>query len=124
MHLSESSTRPTVPIDHRPAAIQSPLNVAVWKQKLHSHPDQDFAQYVIHGIEWGSRIEVKEILHPCPQPKNMGSALQNKDVVDAYLQDELNDAHSIHINRIGVIPKRHQVGKWPAPYYRPLLPRG
>ena len=53
----------------------------------------------------------------------MGSALQNEKVVDAYLQDELaknnmlgpftlNSLPNIHINRIGVIPKKHQVGKW------------
>ena len=131
MHLSESSIRPTVPIDHRLAAVQLPLNIAVWKQKLHSHPDQDFAQYVTHGTEWGFRIGIKRVFHTGPSPKNMRSGLQNKEVVDAYLQDELaknnmlgpftgNKAHNIHINRVGVIPKKKTPHGKVAPYITDL----
>ena len=82
MHISESTIRPTVLIYHRLEAY-SLLNIAVWKQKLHSHPDQDFAQYVTHGIEWGFHIRVRGVLQPGPSPKNMRSALENKAVVDA-----------------------------------------
>ena len=53
----------------------------------------------------------------------MGSALQNEEVVDAYLQDELaksnmlvpftlNSVLNVYINRIRVITKKQQVGKW------------
>ena len=53
----------------------------------------------------------------------MRSALLNEEVVDAYLQDKLaksnmlgpftgNNVHNIHINRIGIILKKHHIGKW------------
>ena len=97
--------------------MQSPLQLAVWKGKLKSHPDQDFAHYVTCSIEYGfhngfSRpVQLPEIC--CLHQKN--------DYL--YLQDELakgnmlgpflpTSAPNIHINRIGVIPMTHQVRKW------------
>ena len=53
----------------------------------------------------------------------MQSASQHPDVIDKYIQAELEEdrikgpfhshlAPSVHINRFGVIPKKHQAGKW------------
>ena len=36
------------------------LKVTVWKEKLWKHPDQDFAHFIVTGIEQGSRIGINE----------------------------------------------------------------
>ena len=115
MCLSEHSVTPTPSVDYRLAAIQSPLHLATWKEKLKLYPDQDFAQYVTRGIEHGFWIGVKGVLQSSTSPKNMVSVSRNGYVVDTYLQDELtkgsmigpfppSSALNIHVNRIGVIP--------------------
>ena len=58
-----------------------------------------------------------------PSKRNMQSALQNTDVIEEYLLSEVakgnirgpfmsGSIQPLHINRFGVIPKRHQPGKW------------
>ena len=51
----------------------------------------------------------------------MQSASQHLDVIDKYIQAKLEENHSpfpsnlapsVHINCFGVIPKKHQAGKW------------
>jgi len=58
-----------------------------------------------------------------PTNKNMSSAQKHPEVVDDYLKKEIElsnilgpfssaSAPADHINRFGVIPKKHQPGKW------------
>ena len=58
-----------------------------------------------------------------PAKKNMLSANQNPEVVEKYIQAEVEKGNmlgpfsldifpSAHTNRSGVIPKKHQPGKW------------
>ena len=52
----------------------------------------------------------------------MPAAYSNTDVVDRYLKEELDQGHlipvqpplagNVHISKLGVIPKKHQPGKW------------
>ena len=68
------------------------------------------------GFDWKERL--------CKPPKrNMLSAEQNPEVVDAYLTKEVAASRAVavgaehqltgvHISRFGVIPKPHQPGKW------------
>ncbi len=51
----------------------------------------------------------------------MQSANQNEDVIENYLSEDIAAGNilgpiplssSVHINRFGVIPKKHQMGKW------------
>jgi len=52
--------------------------------------------------------------------KNMFSAQQHPEDIDEYLKKEVQlgnilppaTAPAVHINRFGVIPKKHQPGKW------------
>ena len=111
------------PVDHRLAGIATPLRWGVWKQKLKSHPDQDFVTYILKGIERGFSIGVDRTNRVVATTRNMQSASQNPDVVEDYLSAEVakgnilgpfmpGSIQSLQINRFGVIPKRHQPGKW------------
>ena len=124
MELQQASQKePSFNVDSRLAGIHTPLNLAAWNKKLKGHPDKDFASYILRGIENGFHIGVHPAIPLKPATKNMQSATQHPEVIDDYLQRELwqeqirgpfppHLAPSVHINRFGVIPKKHQPGKW------------
>ena len=104
--------------------VHTPLNVIAWKQMLTDHPDQRLVSYLVNGIKDGFRIgfdHTRCSAQLCLSGKNMGSAKKNPDVVQAYIDSEVDvgrlvpvqDEHpNIHISSFGVIPKRSQPGKW------------
>ena len=121
MHLHRSGHGGSV--DQRIAGITTPLKLDKWKQKLRSHPDQDFTAYVLWGMEHGFRIGIDSTRQMIPAKKNMLSANQNPEVIEKYIQAEVEKGNMIgpfspdifpsaHTNRSGVIPKKHQPGKW------------
>ena len=82
-----------------------------------------FSSYILQDIENGFNISVEPATPLQPATRNMLSAAQHPDVIDDYLQAELQEhrirspflfhlAPSVHINHFGVIPKKHQPGKW------------
>ena len=88
-----------------------------------NHPDQDFAQFIIHGIAGGFPIGVDPTASFTSARRNMFSAEQNPQVIEDYLQKEVTAGNifgpfspsvvpDVHINRFGAIPKKHQPGKW------------
>jgi len=109
--------------DSRLTLIQTPLNIATWRSKLVHHPDKDFVMYILQGIEHGFGIGVNSLACFESAKNNMASSRKHPAVIDAYLQEEtkhgnilgpftLANAPNVHISRIGVIPKKHQPGKW------------
>ena len=103
--------------------VRSPLVVAEWRRQLERHPDSEFREYLLRGLEQGFRIGFRREKR-CKQAKaNMRSALDNPSVVDEYLEREVRLGRvvgpleaatmpSAHISSFGVIPKNHQPGKW------------
>ena len=109
-----------LPVDHRLAAVRTPLILPMWQQKLARHPDKEYVGYVLEGIEHGFRIGVDEAR---VFKQNMLSSKDNPNVVEEYLEKEVEKgnilgpflpetAPRVHINRFGVIPKKHQENKW------------
>lgn len=101
--------------------IVTPLRVYEWRANLSSHPDKEFYSYIISGIANGFRIGFDHRRHCGAVKANMLSAQRNPSVVEDYLRVEIEEGRvpgpiaqpgSLHINHFGVIPKRHQVGKW------------
>ena len=103
--------------------IITPLSRDVWKFHLRSHPDGDFVQYLLSGIQNGFRIGFDYTRFSCGKGKrNMLSATKNATVVEDYLRKECalgrvlgpfkKGSLNVHINHFGVIPKPHQPGKW------------
>ncbi len=109
----------------RLGAVATPMIPSKWAEELSSHPDQDFAKYILTGIREGFRIGFnpsRSMLKP--RPLNMPSADEHPEVVLAYVQEELVHGRlaaitaveatslGIHTSPFGVIPKRNRPNKW------------
>ena len=109
--------------DPRIAKISTPLNRTAWRDKLAKHPDVDYRHFILKGLEFGFQIGVKESAVMRPAKQNMQSAAQNPQVIEDYLSKQIECgnilgpflaavAPKVQINKFGVIPKKHQPGKW------------
>ena len=96
---------------------------AEWSRALEHHPDSRLRDYLLTGIREGFRIGFSSDQPLRSASRNMQSALENPEPVEAYIQNELTEgriagpfsleaARGTHISRFGVIPKRHQPKKW------------
>ena len=103
--------------------ITSPLEARVWERLLATHPDRQYANFIVNGIQRGfcigcsaNRSDLRSTT------RNMLAAYNNSSVVNKYLKEELEYgrlmkvqpplASLIHVSKLGVIPKKHQPGKW------------
>ena len=102
----------------------SPIRVEKIHQEVLTHPDQSFVTYVLDGLQNGFRVGFN------PASVSLKSATQDMpstnllpSVIDDYLHTELAKGRvadpfssppltHLHISRFGVIPKKHQLGKW------------
>ena len=106
--------------------ITTPLQAEVWSQYLVNHPDRTFVEFLLRGIQQGFRIGFNpKLVELKSNNRNMLSAWQHPEVVNAYLkeevdanrmllvgQEDLPEAKQIHCNPFGVIPKKHKPGQW------------
>ena len=74
--------------DPRLAAFRMPLNLANWKLKLARHPDKDYVDYILKGIEQGFQIGIDENRVFRSAKQNMQSAMQNPLIIEEYLAKE------------------------------------
>ena len=47
---------PTAGIDSHFGGVSTPLQLYTWKHRLRYHPDQDFAHYILQGIQYGFHV--------------------------------------------------------------------
>lgn len=104
--------------------IQTPLVLTEWRKQLGRHPDAEYRDYLLRGIERGFRIGFRHRSCSCQQAKsNMKSASEQATVVQEYLEKEVRLGRVVGpledtafptavVSRFGVIPKNHQPGKW------------
>ena len=121
--LHSASACQAARIDHRIVHVHTPLDTQQWQAYLQHHPDANFATYILSGLQHGFRIGAQQAAQLRSTTTNMLSAIQNPQVIGDYLRKELEagnifgpfNPHTItdlHTNRFGVIPKKHQPGKW------------
>ena len=107
----------------RPVAQLTPINVDNFQHELCHHPHPDKVAYVIQGLRNGFHLGFTYSTSLKSATGNMASALLNPQVIDNYLQSEVQSGRvagpfsqpplsGLHVSRFGVIPKRHQPGKW------------
>jgi len=105
--------------------IITPLRAEAWKKYLTNYPDQEFAQYLLQGIQHGFHIGFQGNTQGRRAKRNLRSAYEHPEVIDAYLAREVDlrrvvrlhptAAHALpnlRISPIGVIPKRNRPNKW------------
>ena len=70
--------------------IQIPLQLDQWQLPLASHPDGNFVQYLLEGIQAGFHTGFNYVTHSCaPARGNMLSTLDHPEVFAEYLEKEL-----------------------------------
>ena len=119
--------RPSRPLDPRLpvlSAVKTPLNVAAWRSALSSHPDPALARYICQGLEQGFRVGFQRGSPLKSAARNLVSASLHPEAVNEFIVKELSlgrllgpfqedtELPQLHINRIGVVPKGHNAGKW------------
>ena len=123
LHLGQVRCTPAIPPLLQ--CITTPLRAKAWEKYLADYPDQEFAQYLLHGIQRGFRIGCQGNSRGHRAKRNLHSAYEHPEIIDAYLAREVNShrvvrlplavAHSIptlRISPIGVIPKHNRPNKW------------
>ena len=104
--------------------IQTPLVLANWVKLLANHPEKEFTQFILNGIQLGFRVGFnysQQVLKS--KSRNMLSTLDHPTVVEAYIHNELTlgrltyipnptNLPWYHASPIGIIPKKHKPGKW------------
>ena len=104
--------------------ITTPLVLHQWQQRLLTHPDKQFSALILEGIQFDFRIGFNyQTQQLKPRKKNLRSATEHPEVVEAYLRKEVAQTRLIPIpnptslpwyqtNAFGVIPKKNKPGKW------------
>ena len=101
----------------------TPINVDRFQHELCDHPNPDKVAYVVQALRDSFHLGFNYSTSLKSATGNMASALLNPQVIDSYLQSEVQTGRVagpfsqpvlpvLHVSRFGVIPKRHQPGKW------------
>ncbi len=104
--------------------VTTPLSVSYWQDVLSSHPDQALARYIIGGLGNDFRIGFRHGTPLKSAQNNLQSASAHPEAVREFVTKELSLGRlagpvpdsarvpALQINRIGVVPKGHNTGKW------------
>ena len=113
---SRASYGPDIPPEA--CSVTTPLILSAWRGLLLSHPHRELVHLFLQGIANGFRIGfASDATDLKPARRNMRSAMLHPEVVDQYLEKEVQEHRvvgpfpkciSAHVNRFGVIPKAHQ----------------
>ena len=75
-------------LDPRTVEVHTPLNIPAWRACLSTHPDEDFAHYILHGLQHGFHIGATCPLQLKSAKTNMATAKQHPEVFVDYIQRE------------------------------------
>ena len=71
------------------ARVTTPPRLQAWEEALVRHPDREFVEYLLQGIQEGFCIGFNYQEHVCkPAAGNMKSASENPGMVEEYLANE------------------------------------
>ena len=122
-HIAPSPNTLVVPLQAR--NITTTLEVSAWRNFLISQPHRELVHFFLRGVVHGFRIGFTHGDYPplISAEKNLQSAGEHPEVIDKYLQKEVDEQRvvgplpqamvpGLHISRFGVIPKSHQPNSW------------
>ncbi len=96
----------------------------LWEECLAIHPDRAYVDFLVQGLREGFRIGFRHGSASCHSAaSNMQSADVQPEVIKDFLASELSagrvlgpvdsdTARCVQVNRFGLVPKGHQLGKW------------
>ena len=108
---------------HRPRATRV-IPGSHQQKALSIHPDPALVRYICSGLENSFRVGFKRGSPLKPARSNLESASAHPEAVNEFIWKELSlsrllgpfprtaDLSSLQVNRIGVVPKGHNTGKW------------
>ena len=109
------------------SGVRSPLSsrLHAWQSRLRTMPDQQLAQYILQGLQEGFHVGFDRWCPLTPSSRNLPLAYSHPEVITDYLQAEqavgrmlgplsatLSNGQAVQINRVGVVPKGHNTGRW------------
>ena len=104
---------------HELTEVFTPLNPDIWDLALADHPDRPYASYIINGLQEGFRVGFHWSAPLRSATSNMQSTRLRPSVIDERIADDLSKGRMLgpsqdrlHINRDGLIPKGHDMGKF------------
>ena len=105
--------------------ISTPLKVWQWAEMLSNHPDPQFTDYIVSGIENGFRVGFDYSSPLVSSKHNLPAAATHPEVISHHLEADIAQqtllgpflpdqfpGFQLHTNPIGVVPKKHRPGKW------------
>ena len=119
--------RPEQGVASELSGVRSPLSsrLHAWQSRLRTMPDQQLAQYILQGLQEGFHVGFDRWCPLTPSSRNLPLAYSHPEVVTDYLQAEqaagrmlgplpgtLSNGQAVQINRVGVVPKGHNTGRW------------
>lgn len=114
---------PDIGILNELAVVSTPLDADAWAVALADHPDKAYVSFIARGLREGFRVGFQWGAPLRSATANMPSSLLQPDVIEEYISKELSRGRmigplpltwksSIHVNRVGLVPKGHVPGKF------------
>ena len=123
--LALEAASPPLPSSLDDHLLASPLRLEAWRRALEDIPDRAFCDFLLRGISRGFRIGFTTGGPLKPATRNLTSALDNPEVITAYLDREVmlgrmakllahpgQPPPRLQISPCGAIPKKHRPDKW------------
>lgn len=96
---------------------------STWQVALKHHPDRQYVDYLIQGIQGVFRLGFNDKLRCQAASRNMQSAYEHPSIIDEYIAKECalgrvlgpftpQKIPFLQLSRFGVIPKKHKPNKW------------
>ena len=92
--MKPEAFRPRKPIlDQRQVGVRTPLKVDEWATLLRDHLDEDFVDYLIHGMRFGFSNGYNRASKMQTSRRIMRSAAEHATIVSDYLRQELEQGY-------------------------------
>ena len=122
--LEQANTQQEAVLPDNLAKITTPLQAEVWSQYLGSHPDKTFVNFLFWGIKHGFHIGFNPTLSELKSNnRNMFSAEQHPEVVNAYIQGEVEISRMLLVGKED-LPEAKQIHRSPLELYQKRISLG
>ena len=118
LQASQASQPPAgpMPMQVQSHSVTTPLNVEAWCRALRTHPDRQWVDCLLNGMQEGFRIGLHPAATCSSTHRNLPSSQDHQAIVSAFLQDQVQSGYmlgpyspdscpSVICSSLGVVPK-------------------